>query len=72
MNDIEKRFAAIKEVDADSDEIKAINRIKKENDTSEGITLEQMDILRAKQENKMSLRFVKRPINKVIRRGDSQ
>ena len=50
MNEIEKRFAVIYEAEADERDLAAIKEIMKQNDTSEGITLEQMDKLRAEQE----------------------
>jgi predicted HicB family RNase H-like nuclease len=61
MNEIEKRFAAIQEAQPDADELKVIRRIKQRADTSEGITLDQMDKLREKQEysGKISLRVPK-------------
>jgi len=46
MNKIEKRFNSIQETEPDTDDLEAINRINENNDTSEGISLEQMDLLR--------------------------
>ena len=61
MNEIEKRFAAIPEVEPDEEDLQAIGRIEDENDTSAGITLEQMDQMRGEQEysGKISLRVPK-------------
>ena len=59
MNRVEKRFKSIQEVEPDLEDLKAIKRIEQEGDTSEGISLEQMDRLRKKQEfsGKISLRL---------------
>ena len=61
MNNIEKRFVSIREVEPDADDLQTIERIKQADDTSEGITLDEMDKLRAKQEfsGKISLRVPK-------------
>ena len=61
MNEIEKRISAIKEVEPDEEDLQAIARIKKANDMSEGITLEQMDKIRAEREygGRISLRVPK-------------
>jgi len=61
MNNIEKRFTSIREVEPDANDLRAIERIKQADDTSEGITLDEMDKLRAKQEfsGKISLRVPK-------------
>ena len=61
MNDIEKRFNSIQEVEPDTADRAAIERIQKANDTDEGITLEQMDQARAAQDysGKISVRVPK-------------
>ena len=59
MNEIGKRFAAIQEVEPDAEDLEAIEHITKANDTSKGITLEEMDAIREAQEysGKLSLRL---------------
>jgi len=59
MTEIEKRFAAIQEVEPDAEDLDAIERIAKTNDTDKGITLDEMDKIRKKQEysGKISLRL---------------
>ncbi|MCL1866265.1 MAG: type II toxin-antitoxin system HicB family antitoxin [Oscillospiraceae bacterium] len=61
MTDIEKRFNNIPEVKPDTEDLHAIRRINKSTYTSEGITLEEMDKVRAAQEfsGKISLRVPK-------------
>ena len=61
MNEIEKRFNAIQEAEPEPEDLEAIERIKKANDTGEGISLAQMDRLRNSQEysGKISLRVPK-------------
>ncbi|MCL2053981.1 MAG: type II toxin-antitoxin system HicB family antitoxin [Oscillospiraceae bacterium] len=61
MNEIEKRFRNIPEVEPDERDLKAMERIKKANDNGKGITLEEMDRIRAAQEysGKISLRVPK-------------
>jgi predicted HicB family RNase H-like nuclease len=61
MNDIEKRFRAVEEVDSDAADLGAIKRIGEAGDTDEGISLGQMDALRAESEysGKISLRVPK-------------
>jgi len=61
MSDIEKRFNNVQEVDPDAVDLEAINRIGDNNDTDDGISLAQMDTLRAKQEysGKISVRVPK-------------
>jgi len=59
MNEIEKRFNAIQEAEPDAEDLKAIKRIKQANDTSNGITLEEMDGLRKEYSGKISLRVPK-------------
>ncbi|MCL1873026.1 MAG: type II toxin-antitoxin system HicB family antitoxin [Clostridiales bacterium] len=70
MNDIEARFKAIQEVEPDIDDLQAIERIKKRNDTSEGITLAQMDKVRDEQEfsGKISLRLPK-SLHRILVQG---
>jgi len=61
MNDIEKRFNATPEVEPGIEDLEAIERIEKANDTSKGISLEQMREIRASQKynGKISLRVPK-------------
>ena len=61
MNEVEKRFANIKEVEPDLDDLKTIMRIKKRNDNSAGISLDDMDKLRAVRQysGKISVRVPK-------------
>jgi len=54
MTEIEKRFNAIPEVDPDKEDLKALARIKKRNDRSEGVSLEEIMLTRAKTEKKYS------------------
>jgi len=60
-NDIEKRFKAISEIEPVKEELEAIKRIEQENDTSAGVTLEEMDKIRMEREysGKISLRVPK-------------
>ena len=61
MNSIEERINATKQVEPDQADLEAIERIENVKDTSEGITLAEMDNLRAEQEynGKISLRVPK-------------
>jgi len=61
MNDIAQRFANIPVIEADVDDLKAMQRIEDDNDITEGITLDEMDLIRANQEfsGKISLRVPK-------------
>jgi len=61
MDNIAERFKNIQEAEADADDLKAIGRIEKDNDLSEGITLSEMDLLRTTGEysGKISLRMPK-------------
>jgi predicted HicB family RNase H-like nuclease len=61
MTDILTRFNSIPEVLPDFEDLEAIERIRRANDTSEGITLSEMDRLRAQKEysGKISLRVPK-------------
>ena len=61
MKKIEKRFKAIQEMEPDEEDIKAIARIIKQNDTSDGISLNEMDEIKMKQDysGKISLRVPK-------------
>jgi len=58
---IDKHFADIPVIEPEAADLSAIYRIKEANDTSEGITLEQMDKLRERYEysGKISLRVPK-------------
>ena len=60
MNDIEKRFKSIPEVEPDMEDLKAVKRIKNKK-SGESITLAEMDKIRAEQEysGKISLRVPK-------------
>ena len=59
MTDIQKRFMAIKEVEPDVEDLQAIERIKKTNDTREAVPIETIDDIRAEQEfsGRISLRL---------------
>ena len=60
MTELEKRIHATPVVEPDKDDIKALRRINRRNDTSGGITLTEMDALRNEQYNgKISLRVPK-------------
>jgi len=61
MNSIEKRILSISEVEPDEVDLQMIENIKKENDTSEGISLDEMKKQIAEQENlgRISLRVPK-------------
>ena len=61
MSEVVKRFNNIPEVEADIDDLKAIQRIEEYNDLTESITLVEMDALRISQEysGKISLRVPK-------------
>ena len=61
MNDIEKRLAAIPEVEPDEDDIEAIKRIKMSDDKSYGISLSEIERLRDERgySVKISLRVPK-------------
>ena len=61
MSDIQERFNSVQEVEPDAVDLEAINRINESNDTDEGISLAQMDTLRANQEysGKISVRVPK-------------
>jgi len=61
MDDIEKRYLAIREVEPDAEDIEAIKRIEQADDISEGLTLDEMDRLREEQRysGKISLRLPK-------------
>ncbi|MCL2168660.1 MAG: type II toxin-antitoxin system HicB family antitoxin [Defluviitaleaceae bacterium] len=61
MNEIAQRFAGILEVEGDIEDLRAIQRIEEDNSQDEGITLAEMDSLRAAQEfsGKISLRVPK-------------
>ena len=48
MNDVETRFANIPEVEPDIDDITSIKPITQSGDMDTGITLDEMDELRAK------------------------
>ena len=49
MSDIQERFNSVLEVEPDAVDLEAINRIEDSNDTDDGISLAQMDALRASQ-----------------------
>jgi predicted HicB family RNase H-like nuclease len=70
MTDIEKRFNSIREAEPDAADLAAIRRIKQAGDTGGGITLDEMDKLRAAQEysGKISLR-VPRTLHRDLARG---
>jgi len=59
MTEIEKRFAAIQEGDPDTEDLEAIERITKANDTSIGVTLDEMDRIKESRtySGKISLRL---------------
>ena len=61
MNDIKTRFANIPEVEPDTDDITSIKSIAQSGEMDTGITLEEMDELRAKLEysGKISIRVPK-------------
>ena len=61
MNEVEKRFKNIPEVEASIDDLKSIECIETNNDLTEGITLAEMDSIRISQEysGKISLRVPK-------------
>jgi len=61
VSDIQERFNSVQEVEPDAVDLEAINRINESNDTDEGISLAQMDTLRANQEysGKISVRVPK-------------
>lgn len=61
MSSIEKRFMSVQEIAPDNIDLEAISRIEKSNDTSEGISLTQMDAQRTRQEysGKISVRVPK-------------
>jgi predicted HicB family RNase H-like nuclease len=61
MNDIEKRFNAVETVKPDEWDLQMIASIEKANDTSEGVTLAELDRIRAAQDysGKISLRLPK-------------
>ena len=61
MNDIEARFSNILEVEPDAEDISAISHIRQSNDMDSGITLDEMDALRAKLDysGKISIRVPK-------------
>ena len=46
MTVIEKRFADVRAENPDAEDLQAIKRIEQENDTSEGVTLSEIDMLR--------------------------
>jgi len=73
MNEIEKRIAAIPEVEPDEEDLAAIARIEARNDTSEGISLAEMDRLRETQayNGKISLR-VPRSLHRDLVRAAKQ
>jgi predicted HicB family RNase H-like nuclease len=56
MNDIEKRFKSIPMAEPDEWDLQMLAEIDAENDDSEGITLEEMDRLRARREAKSALK----------------
>jgi len=59
MNEIEKRFANVMEVEPDTADLQAIDRIAKANDFDQGISLDEMDAIREEREysGKISLRL---------------
>ena len=61
MSTIAERFSAIQEVEPDEWDMKILAKIDADNDTSEGVTLEQMDKIRETHEysGKISLRVPK-------------
>ena len=71
MRDIENRFNTIRESEPDVQDLKAINRIKQMGDTSDGITLDEMDKLRMERDEysgKISLR-VPKSLHRELARG---
>jgi len=61
MNAIEKRIANTPVVEPDAEDLAAIKRIEQANDTSDGVTIGDIESLRAEQEytGKISLRVPK-------------
>ena len=61
MNEIEKKLAAIPEVEPDKNDIEAIKRIKISDDKSSGVSLDEIELLRTEREysGKISLRLPK-------------
>lgn len=61
MSDLKKRFESVSEIEPELEDLTAIQRIEEENDTSKGITLDEMDALRRTHEysGKISLRVPK-------------
>ena len=74
MNDIAQRFNNIPEIEADIDDMKAIGRIEEDNDLAAGITLEEMDLIRANQEfsGKISLRVPKSLHKDLVQRAKNE
>ena len=68
MNDAKRMLNNASIVEPDADDLQAIKRIEQENDASEGITLDEMDALRAEQEysGKISLRVPKTLLKNLV------